>query len=100
MNGAEPRFHRAGLPAVLWHRRTYPRPYVCETVASMIGDALVGSGLAELPMHIAELRKLAWGGGSERQDHHVGNGIVILWDDPERLPDHAAAGANTGEARG
>jgi hypothetical protein len=89
---------RAGLPAVLWHRRTYPRPERCETVASMIRDALLGSGLAELPAHVAELRKRAWGEGSERRNRHVGNGIVILWDDPDRLPHRASAGG-VGEVR-
>ncbi|GAA3205161.1 hypothetical protein ACFO1B_33355 [Dactylosporangium siamense] len=91
---------RAGLPAVLWHRRTYPRPQRCETVTSMIRDALLGSGLAELPIHVAELRKRAWGEDPAQRHYHVGNGIVILWDDPDRLPDRAAAGPITGEARG
>ncbi|MFI5912993.1 hypothetical protein [Dactylosporangium sp. NPDC051541] len=91
---------RAGLPAVLWHRRMYPSPQRCETVASMIRDALLGSGLAELPIHVAELRRQAWGEGAQRRHHHVGSGIVILWDDPDRLPERATAGSSTGEARG
>lgn len=91
---------RAGLPAVMWHRRTYPHSQRCATVTSMIGNALLGAGLSELPVHVAELRRQAWGQLPEQRNFHVGNGIVMLWDDPDRLPDRPAARTSNGEVHG
>jgi hypothetical protein len=79
---------RAGLPAVVWHR-TSPADRLRPAIMSMVGDALGRSRLTDLPILAAELRKQGWAAGADGREH-LGIGLVILWDDPDRIPDRPA----------
>lgn len=91
---------RSGVPAIIWHRGSPAKASLCQTVMAMIGDGISGSGLAELPDHVAKLRQLAWSEDPERRDQHIGHDFVILWDDPERQPGRAdSVGGVMGKVR-
>lgn len=76
---------RAGMPAIVWHRNSVPSEPLCELIASMYDIPLPG-GVASLPTRVAQLRQAAWDGDPLMKDEHVGHGLVLLWDDPSRLP--------------
>ncbi|WP_405431778.1 effector-associated domain 2-containing protein [Micromonospora sp. NBC_00617] len=82
---------RSGVPAIVWHRNAPSTKDLCETVASMIGDQVSGRGVVELPRHAARLRQLAWSEDPDVLGPHVGHGLVILFDDPDRQPGRTAA---------
>ena len=82
---------RSGVPAIVWHRNSPSTEDLCETVASMIGDQTSGRGVVELPHRAARLRQLAWSEDPEGLGQHMGHGLVILFDDPDRQPGGAAS---------
>ncbi|MBL7254242.1 VMAP-C domain-containing protein [Paractinoplanes lichenicola] len=70
---------RTGVPIVIWHRTEPPSRSFLRLVENLIFDG----GMAELPDRASQLRITASmnedGGG-------VGQDLVLLWDDPSRLP--------------
>jgi hypothetical protein len=70
---------RAGMPVVLWHREDgrADRREALEQV-------LRGRGLRELP-DVVLSQRIAAGRPLARADH-AGHGLVLLWDDPDRVP--------------
>ncbi|MFG2109817.1 VMAP-C domain-containing protein [Micromonospora chersina] len=82
---------RSGVPAIVWHRNAPSIEDLCETVASMIGDQTSGRGVVELPHRAARLRQLAWSEDPKGVGQHMGHGLVILFDDPDRQPGRAAS---------
>jgi hypothetical protein len=90
---------RAGLPVIIWHRDDPLRPDLRETVTSIIADR-TSAGLAQLRAHASQLKQEAWSEDPDRPNHHVGYGLVILWDDPDRQPAQVdPVGGITGEVR-
>ncbi|MBE9215390.1 hypothetical protein IQ247_22445 [Plectonema cf. radiosum LEGE 06105] len=71
--------HSAGTPIVLWSR--------CEVVNLnnyVDFDALLKKPLHELSARVKEQRFVA------DNDKHLGNHLVLLWDDPNRVPPNPA----------
>ncbi|MGQ5640598.1 MULTISPECIES: VMAP-C domain-containing protein [unclassified Streptomyces] len=70
----------AGMPVALWHRHSPARQDRRAALQAVLG----GRGLRDLPDVVREQRNAA------RHPHataeHAGNGLVLLWDDPDRLP--------------
>jgi len=92
---------RSGVPAIVWHRDPVLAVELCRVLRSMVESANgFAGGMAQLPMHVAKLRKSAWGEDPSASGRHVGHGFVILWDDPMRQPGQTgSAGDDLGEAR-
>ncbi|GAB2617733.1 hypothetical protein Aab01nite_31210 [Paractinoplanes abujensis] len=70
---------RTGVPIVIWHRTERPSPTFLELVENLIVDG----GMAELPDRASRLRITT---SMNEDDRGVGQGLVLLWDDPSRLP--------------
>lgn len=92
---------RAGIPAIVWHRSAVPPTRLCRFVRSAITQGTTGrQGVAQLPQHVSKLRQAAWSEDPTTQNRHMGHGLVILWDDPERQPGRTgSAGNDTGRVR-
>ncbi|MFV2109927.1 effector-associated domain 2-containing protein [Micromonospora sp. LOL_015] len=92
---------RSGVPAIVWHRDPVLAVELCRVLRSMVESANgFAGGMAQLPMHVAKLRKSAWGEDPSASGRHVGHGFVILWDDPLRQPGQpGSAGDDLGEVR-
>jgi len=71
---------RAGIPAIIWDREDCTVGRFREAVTTLLADGAV----AELPQRVAQLRREAL---REDSDNHPGRTIVILFDDPDRLPE-------------
>jgi hypothetical protein len=69
----------AGTPVVIWHRATRISP------RAALERVLGGSGLLDLPRKVMRQRINARHPRA-RQDHS-GRDLVLLWDDPDRVPD-------------
>ncbi|MDY7085138.1 MAG: hypothetical protein SYR96_08545 [Actinomycetota bacterium] len=70
---------RTGVPIVIWHRSHPPTPPFLELVESLVADG----GMADLPDRASRLRITT---SMTDDDRQVGRGLVLLWDDPSRLP--------------
>ena len=70
---------RTGVPIVIWHRSELPTPTFLDMVESLVADG----GMAELPDRASRLRITT---SMNEDDREVGQGLVLLWDDPSRLP--------------
>lgn len=68
-----------GVPIVIWHRTEAPASPFYELIESLI----VGGGMADLPDRASKLRITT---SMNEDDRGVGQGLVLLWDDPSRLP--------------
>ncbi|WIM97897.1 hypothetical protein ACTOB_001454 [Actinoplanes oblitus] len=78
---------RAGLPILIWHRSQAADSGLRSAVAALLGGGASGpSELAQLPVRMARLRQRAWSEDAGRREQHVGHGIAVLWDDPDRQP--------------
>ncbi|WP_145830883.1 hypothetical protein [Actinoplanes teichomyceticus] len=72
---------RTGVPVLLWHREGTPDRLFRQAVQ----DLLAYGGIVELPDRAQRLRIT-----SSRDDDDLadtGRNLVLLWDDPSRLPD-------------
>jgi hypothetical protein len=85
---------RAGLPVIIWHRADCGSVDFRAAVKRLISDR----GLAQLPMRAKELRLAALGLEPDQRDSHIGRHLTVLWDDPERRPEHL--GHTSGRAAG
>jgi hypothetical protein len=79
---------RSGMSVIVWNRHSSPQEALCEIVESLIavGPDDQSGGLALLPQGVAELRRTAWDEDPYEAEGRIGHGLVILWDDPDRLP--------------
>ncbi|MFF3939173.1 VMAP-C domain-containing protein [Streptomyces phaeofaciens] len=73
---------RAGVPAMIWHRRDCSDPSFHDAV----GEILQDRGLGGLEDRVREWRKEALALGPDGWDQHVGRHLAILLDDPDRKP--------------
>ncbi len=73
---------RAGVPAMIWHRKDCSDPMFKDAV----GEILQDRGLGSLAERAAQRRKEALALGPDAWDGHVGRHLAILLDDPERKP--------------
>lgn len=71
---------RSGLPALLWHTEVSPG-VLQETVTWFIE----GDGLGSLPGWAQALRQAAFRESTTLGDVDMIRGLVVLWDDPDRL---------------
>lgn len=78
---------RTGIPIVIWHRSLPPSPPFLQ----LIEELVAGGGMAELPDRASKLRITA---SMADDENEVGRGLVLLWDDPFRMP--GGLGAATG----
>jgi hypothetical protein len=83
---------KAGLPVLLWHRQgRYDHGF-----RQAVRELTAGDGLAHLPARARELRTGAFtpddadAGPEWRRD--AGRNLVLIWDDPGRLPALGARG--------
>lgn len=70
---------RTGIPIVIWHRSEPPGP----PFLRLVEDLVAGGGMAELPDRASQLRITA---SMNEDEMGTGRGLVLLWDDPSRLP--------------
>ncbi|MFV2085573.1 effector-associated domain 2-containing protein [Micromonospora sp. LOL_021] len=78
---------RAGLPILIWHRSQVVDSSLRSLVAALLGvGTSTESELAQLPVRMAQLRRRAWTEDTAHREQHVGHGLSILWDDPDRQP--------------
>jgi hypothetical protein len=93
---------QSGLPAIVWFRNPGSPPAdpgsqhvnpgsrqeePCEVVSEMLtADSDPTRGVAQLPQGVAELRRRAWHEDPFALTDRMAHRIVILWDDPQRLP--------------
>ena len=70
----------AGTPVAVWHRTDGSRP-ACRKA---LEDVLCGRALAELPDVVLDQRIAARHPAAEI--NHAGRNLVLLWDDPNRVP--------------
>jgi hypothetical protein len=77
---------RAGLPILIWHRAQVADSGLRSVVAALLGGASAGTDLAGLPARMTRLRQRAWSEEAGLPTHHIGHGIAVLWDDPDRQP--------------
>jgi hypothetical protein len=74
----------AGVPVILWDRRSEPPNEFTDAANDLIGD---------LPMSLASrvqmLRQSAADNDDAAADEHPGKHIALLWDDPTRLVDQS-----------
>lgn len=71
---------RAGVPVILWDRRSELAPEGRESL-----DRLASEAGRELPQRVKELRADAARLLAERRRAHDGSHVALLWDDPTRL---------------
>jgi len=70
----------AGMPSALWHRENRPDP------RKALGSVLRNRALQSLPEVVMSQRN-----GSEAPaalPDHAGRGLVLMWDDPTRVPEN------------
>ncbi|WP_431676345.1 trypsin-like peptidase domain-containing protein [Kitasatospora sp. KL5] len=86
----------SGIPMMVWRRGTEPRPLNGGAVCGVPGrascpdgaflalarEALAGTGRDAMPERICALRNAAL--TDEGPGEHVGDRVVLLWDDPDR----------------
>jgi hypothetical protein len=65
---------RSGLPVIMWHREDCSSKSFLDAVSSLTNGPLV-----DLPARLREVRRL-------QQGDPASEGLVVLWDDPERQP--------------
>lgn len=70
----------AGMPVALWHRAAPERPDRRAALEAVLG----GRALRDLPDVVRGQRTAARHPSATPE--HAGNGLVLLWDDPDRLP--------------
>ncbi|TKS96335.1 caspase family protein [Streptomyces lasalocidi] len=70
----------AGMPVALWHRAAPERP----DRRTALEAVLNGRALRDLPDVVRRQRTAARHPNATPE--HAGNGLVLLWDDPDRLP--------------
>jgi hypothetical protein len=70
----------AGMPVALWHRAAPERP----DRRTALEAVLSGRALRDLPDVVRGQRTAARHPSATPE--HAGNGLVLLWDDPDRLP--------------
>jgi hypothetical protein len=86
---------QSGIPAIVWFRNPdsahghdesrHEEP--CEVVSEMLNASFNSAeGVAQLPRGVAELRREAWSEDPLALTDRMAHRLVILWDDPERLP--------------
>lgn len=80
----------AGCPAIIWDRARPMGPDARSAVASMA----TGGGIAALPARMAALRRQTLLLDPGQREGHVGHNLVLLWDDPDRIPDLAKPAAD------
>ncbi|BCJ40513.1 hypothetical protein GCM10010168_81530 [Actinoplanes ianthinogenes] len=81
---------RTGVPVLLWHRGGAPD----QRFQQAVEDLLAYGGIVELPDRAQRLRIT-----SSRDDDDLadtGRNLVLLWDDPSRLPDELGPPAPAG----
>jgi hypothetical protein len=82
---------RTGIPIIMWHRSQPPDA----AFRQGIEDALIHYGeIANLPDRVFELRLSDRAPDDERAE--VGRNLVLLWDDPVRLPEEYRTAASSG----
>jgi len=72
---------KAGSPVALWHRTSSPR----RTRRAALEEVLRTRGLRNLPDVVLHQRVAAYYPGAPAD--HAGRDLVLLWDDPERVPE-------------
>jgi hypothetical protein len=72
---------RTGIPIIIWHRS---RPSSAE-FRRVIDESMYYGDIAKLPDRAFDLRLDPPASNDERVD--IGNNLVVLWDDPVRLPE-------------
>jgi len=70
---------KAGIPVAVWHRSSDTRP----TRRDALEDVLLARGLLCLPDRVRALRNAA---RTNTSHQHSGRELVLLWDDPLRIP--------------
>ena len=81
---------RTGIPIIIWHRTERPDA----TFRSMIDESMYYGDIAKLPDRAFDLRLDQTVPDDGRTD--IGNNLVVLWDDPVRLPEEFRATASGG----
>jgi hypothetical protein len=82
---------RTGIPIIMWHRAEAPDAAFRHGVE----ESLIHYGeIANLPDRVFELRLTDRGPDDERAE--VGRNLVLLWDDPVRLPEGYRTAASSG----
>ena len=71
---------RSGVPVALWHRTSSAR----RTRRAALEEVLRARGLRSLPDVVLSQRVAARYRGAA--EDHAGRDLVLLWDDPERVP--------------
>ncbi|MFJ6929656.1 hypothetical protein ACIQUP_20415 [Streptomyces nigra] len=73
---------RSGLPVVIWHRTDRSTQEFLDVVRTLLAE-----GWQRLPAKVAAYRRqAAIHDGDDRDGHHPGRHLTLLWDDPDRKP--------------
>ncbi|KUJ68391.1 hypothetical protein ACZ90_19145 [Streptomyces albus subsp. albus] len=72
----------AGIPVVLWDRRSPRSPEVVHQLGQVPAEA--SGDLARLREGVTELRVTAHAVDPAQREHHPGRHVVLVWDDPTR----------------
>lgn len=84
---------QVGLPAIIWHRKDCSAQAFRDAVTTMLADGQ----FTRLPQQVAALRQEAFREvvhpNSGDRSSHPGKYLVILWDDPGRLPESSGGSA-------
>ena len=70
----------AGTPVALWHRKVAKDSGRRAALEAVLGNA----GLYKVPEKVLAQRIKA---ARQDNDDHIGRNLVLLWDDPEHVPD-------------
>jgi hypothetical protein len=81
---------RTGIPIIIWHRGHRSN----DEVRRVIDESMYYGDLAKLPDRAFDLRLDQSMPNDERAD--IGNNLVVLWDDPVRLPEEFRAASSGG----
>jgi vWA-MoxR associated protein C-terminal domain/vWA-MoxR associated protein middle region 0/Effector-associated domain 2 len=73
---------RAGIPVVVWDQRHPRDPYLVHQLRQKPVEA--NGDLARLREAVKELRLEAQGIGSAEREQHLGQHVMLVWDDPTR----------------
>jgi hypothetical protein len=81
---------RTGIPIIMWHRSEGPG----SAFRRCVEESMHYGEIAILPDRVFELRLTNRGPDDERAE--VGRNLVLLWDDPVRLPEEYRTAASGG----
>ncbi|MET8149996.1 hypothetical protein ACIBSW_11400 [Actinoplanes sp. NPDC049668] len=81
---------RTGIPIIIWHRSHR----FSDEFRRVIDESMYYGDIAKLPDRVFDLRLDQSMSNDERAD--IGNNLVVLWDDPVRLPEEFRAASGGG----